>query len=48
LEAGSAALGVGGELVYAHCLKSGDTAPITDCACKLIEIVLKFRSKQRN
>jgi 2-dehydro-3-deoxyphosphogluconate aldolase / (4S)-4-hydroxy-2-oxoglutarate aldolase len=43
IRAGVAALGVGGELVSAGALKSGDTAPITDAAKALVAIVKETR-----
>lgn len=43
IRAGSEALGVGGELVSAAALASGDTNPITDAARKFVEIVRDAR-----
>jgi len=44
IRAGVAALGVGGELVSATALKSGDTAPIRDAAKALVAIVKETRA----
>ena len=44
IRAGVAALGVGGELVSATALKSGDTAPIRDAAKALVTIVKETRA----
>ena len=41
--AGAAALGVGGELVSASALESGDTAPITEAARALVAIIRSVR-----
>jgi 2-dehydro-3-deoxyphosphogluconate aldolase/(4S)-4-hydroxy-2-oxoglutarate aldolase len=46
LEAGAAALGVGGELVQPEALKSGNTAIITENARKFVAIVTQTRAKQ--
>jgi 2-dehydro-3-deoxyphosphogluconate aldolase / (4S)-4-hydroxy-2-oxoglutarate aldolase len=43
LEAGAAALGVGGELVQHEALKSGNTATITENARKFVAIVAQAR-----
>jgi 2-dehydro-3-deoxyphosphogluconate aldolase / (4S)-4-hydroxy-2-oxoglutarate aldolase len=43
LEAGAAALGVGGELVLSEALKSGNTAIITETARKFLAIVAQTR-----
>jgi 2-dehydro-3-deoxyphosphogluconate aldolase/(4S)-4-hydroxy-2-oxoglutarate aldolase len=43
LRAGAAALGVGGELVSATALKSGNTSPITEAARKYVAIVREVR-----
>lgn len=45
LQAGSAALGVGGELVSAAALKSGNVAPITDMARQLTAVVRATREQ---
>src|SRR5436190_21521361 len=44
IQAGSAALGIGGELVSASALKSGNTAEITDTARKFIGMVKEARA----
>jgi 2-dehydro-3-deoxyphosphogluconate aldolase/(4S)-4-hydroxy-2-oxoglutarate aldolase len=44
IHAGAAALGIGGELVSAAALKSGDTGAITDLARKYMEIVHHARN----
>src|SRR5215475_15373624 len=44
IQAGSAALGIGGELVPAAALKSGDTKAITDIARQLLVIVRETRA----
>jgi len=46
LRAGAAALGIGGELVSAAALESGDTTPITEAAKKYLAIVRKTREEQ--
>jgi len=43
IQAGSAALGIGGELVSASALASGNTAEITDAARKYVNIVREAR-----
>jgi 2-dehydro-3-deoxyphosphogluconate aldolase/(4S)-4-hydroxy-2-oxoglutarate aldolase len=43
IQAGSAALGIGGELVSASALASGNTAEITDTARKYVNIVREAR-----
>ena len=43
IRAGAEALGIGGELVSAAALASGDAAPITDAARKYVEIVCATR-----
>jgi 2-dehydro-3-deoxyphosphogluconate aldolase / (4S)-4-hydroxy-2-oxoglutarate aldolase len=48
LQAGSAALGIGGELVSAAALKSGDTTPITDAARQFVAIVRETREKMKS
>lgn len=45
IEAGAAALGVGGELVQAEALKSGKAQVIVDTAQKFLEIVATARAK---
>ncbi len=45
LEAGAAALGIGGELVQPEALKSGNAAIITENARKFLSIVTHTRSK---
>ncbi len=44
--AGAAALGVGGELVWASALESGNTAPIVEAAQEFVAIVRNARAKQ--
>lgn len=44
IRAGVAALGVGGELISAAALRSGDTAPITSAAKELVKIVKETRA----
>jgi 2-dehydro-3-deoxyphosphogluconate aldolase / (4S)-4-hydroxy-2-oxoglutarate aldolase len=44
IRAGVAALGVGGELVSAAALKSGDTTPIRDAAIALVAVVKETRA----
>jgi 2-dehydro-3-deoxyphosphogluconate aldolase/(4S)-4-hydroxy-2-oxoglutarate aldolase len=44
IQAGSAALGIGGELVSANALKSGNTAEITETARKFVAIVKEARA----
>ena len=46
LRAGASALGVGGELVLAAALKSGDVAQITALARKYLEIVQQVREAE--
>jgi len=46
LRAGAAALGIGGELVSAAALESGDTTPITEAAKKYLAIVKQTREEQ--
>ena len=46
LRAGASALGVGGELVLAAALKSGDTAQITALARQYLEIVKQVREAE--
>ncbi len=43
IKAGSAALGIGGELVSASALRSGDTSQITETARKFVTIVREAR-----
>jgi 2-dehydro-3-deoxyphosphogluconate aldolase / (4S)-4-hydroxy-2-oxoglutarate aldolase len=45
IEAGAAALGIGGELVQAEALKSGKSQVIADNARKFVEIVKQTRSR---
>lgn len=45
IEAGAAALGIGGELVQAEALKSGKSQLITDNARKFVEIVKQTRAR---
>ena len=45
LEAGAEALGVGGELVHAHALKSGKPAVITEIASQFVAIVKSTRQR---
>ena len=45
IEAGAAALGIGGELVQADALKSGKSQIITENARKFVEIVKQTRSR---
>lgn len=45
IRAGSAALGVGGELVHAEALKAGKPEVITENARKLVEIVTQTRAE---
>jgi 2-dehydro-3-deoxyphosphogluconate aldolase/(4S)-4-hydroxy-2-oxoglutarate aldolase len=47
LEAGAAALGVGGELVQAEALKSGRPECIVESARKFVAIVQQYRATQR-
>jgi 2-dehydro-3-deoxyphosphogluconate aldolase / (4S)-4-hydroxy-2-oxoglutarate aldolase len=47
LEAGAAALGVGGELVHPHALKSGNRDAIIENARKFLAIVSETRAKLR-
>jgi 2-dehydro-3-deoxyphosphogluconate aldolase/(4S)-4-hydroxy-2-oxoglutarate aldolase len=47
IRAGSAALGIGGELVSAAALKSGNTAEITEAAKKYVAIVRETREETR-
>ncbi|HLW99847.1 MAG TPA: bifunctional 4-hydroxy-2-oxoglutarate aldolase/2-dehydro-3-deoxy-phosphogluconate aldolase [Candidatus Acidoferrales bacterium] len=46
IEAGAAALGVGGELVQAAALKAGKPEVITEAARKFVAVVLAARAKQ--
>lgn len=46
LRAGAAALGIGGELVSAAALESGNTTPITEAAKKYLAIVKQTREEQ--
>ena len=48
IEAGAAALGIGGELVQAEALKSGKPEIIVDTARKLLELVATTRAKLSN
>jgi len=45
IRAGAAALGIGGELVSASALASGDTQPITDAARQYVAIVREARQE---
>ena len=45
IRAGAEALGIGGELVSASALASGDTQPITDAARKYVAIVREARQE---
>jgi 2-dehydro-3-deoxyphosphogluconate aldolase / (4S)-4-hydroxy-2-oxoglutarate aldolase len=45
IHAGAAALGIGGELVSASALASGDTQPITDAARQYVAIVREARQE---
>lgn len=45
IQAGSEALGIGGELVSAEALKSGNTQKITDAARQYLQIVREARAK---
>ena len=45
IQAGAEALGIGGELVSAAALKSGNTREITDAAKQYVELVAAARSK---
>lgn len=45
IQAGSEALGIGGELVSAEALKSGNIQKITDAARQFVEIVREARAK---
>ncbi len=45
IQAGSEALGIGGELVSAEALKSGNTQKITEAARQFVEIVREARAK---
>ena len=47
IEAGAAALGVGGELVSAKALESGNTGEITDAARRFVSIVRETRDRMR-
>lgn len=47
IEAGAAALGVGGELVSAEALQSGNTKEIAEAARKFVSIVRETREKMR-
>ena len=46
LKAGASALGIGGELVLAAALKSGNVAQITELARRYVEIVQQVRESQ--
>jgi 2-dehydro-3-deoxyphosphogluconate aldolase / (4S)-4-hydroxy-2-oxoglutarate aldolase len=46
IEAGAAALGVGGELVQAAALKAGKPEVITEAARKFVAVILAARAKQ--
>src|SRR6185312_9672851 len=46
LRAGASALGIGGDLVVASALNSGDVAPITDLAKKYLAIVRQVREAE--
>jgi 2-dehydro-3-deoxyphosphogluconate aldolase / (4S)-4-hydroxy-2-oxoglutarate aldolase len=46
LRAGASALGIGGELVLASALNSGDVAPITELAKKYLAIVREVREAE--
>ena len=48
IEAGAAALGIGGELVQAEALKSGKSEIIVETARKFLEIVATTRAKLSN
>jgi 2-dehydro-3-deoxyphosphogluconate aldolase/(4S)-4-hydroxy-2-oxoglutarate aldolase len=48
LQAGSAALGIGGELVSAAALKSGDTSVITESARQFVAIVRETRERMKS
>jgi 2-dehydro-3-deoxyphosphogluconate aldolase / (4S)-4-hydroxy-2-oxoglutarate aldolase len=48
IEAGSVALGVGGELVYAHALKSNKPEIIVEAARKLLTIVKETREQMNS
>jgi 2-dehydro-3-deoxyphosphogluconate aldolase/(4S)-4-hydroxy-2-oxoglutarate aldolase len=48
LKAGAAALGIGGELVSAAALNSGDTRPITESARRYLAIVQQVREAESN
>src|SRR6185437_2171731 len=48
LQAGSAALGIGGELVSAAALKSGNTSEITEAAKKYVSIVRNARDEMKS
>ena len=45
LEAGASALGVGGELVHAEALKSGNPLAIVETARKFVAIVTEYRAR---
>src|SRR5215475_9923944 len=47
IRAGSAALGIGGELVSASALKSGNTSEITEAAKKYVSIVREARDETK-
>lgn len=47
IQAGAAALGIGGELVSAAALQSGNTNEITETARKLVAVVCKTRRQMR-
>jgi 2-dehydro-3-deoxyphosphogluconate aldolase/(4S)-4-hydroxy-2-oxoglutarate aldolase len=48
LQAGSEALGIGGELVSAAALKSGNTTPITEAARQFVAIVKETREQMKS
>jgi 2-dehydro-3-deoxyphosphogluconate aldolase/(4S)-4-hydroxy-2-oxoglutarate aldolase len=48
IRAGAEALGIGGELVSAAVLTSGDTKPITEAARKYVDIVRSARAETAN
>jgi 2-dehydro-3-deoxyphosphogluconate aldolase / (4S)-4-hydroxy-2-oxoglutarate aldolase len=47
IEAGSVALGIGGELVQADALKAGKPGIIVENARKFVEIVILTRAKMK-
>jgi 2-dehydro-3-deoxyphosphogluconate aldolase/(4S)-4-hydroxy-2-oxoglutarate aldolase len=48
IEAGAAALGIGGELIHAEALKSNNPERIVETARKFLEIVSTARAKLSN